>query len=157
MATWAEFEAQAPDLAARVLEAFGRHKHHVLATLRRDGSPRVSGTEVTIALGALWLGCMPDSMKGRDLARDPRFALHSAPLDVKLDAPDARVSGRALAVTDAEVLAAFWRVLGHDETPMEAVVFRCELADASLITVEADELVVDSWRAGQPPRQIRRK
>ena len=67
----------------------------MLATLRRDGSPRISGIEVTFADGQLWLGMMPDSRKALDLQRDPRFALHSAPLDADLKDGDAKISGRA--------------------------------------------------------------
>jgi hypothetical protein len=153
--SWADFEAQAPNLAVRVRARFEAHKHLLIATLRRDGAPRLSGIEATVALGELWLGMMPDSQKGRDLLRDPRFALHSAPLDLKLAAGDAKVSGRAVEVTDPVALAAYWGALGRP--PMPAVVFRADLLDAALTTVEGDELVIDSWRAGEPPRQVRRK
>lgn len=157
MATWAQFEAEAPPLAGLVQRAFDAHKHKVLATLRRDGAPRLTGIEVTIALGEVWLGMMPHSMKARDLQRDSRFALHSAPLDVELSDGDAKLGGRASEVSDAGSLEAFWRVLGHENVPMEAVVFRCDLLEASLVTVEGDELVIDSWCPGEPPRQVRRK
>ncbi|MEZ4502179.1 MAG: pyridoxamine 5'-phosphate oxidase family protein [Dehalococcoidia bacterium] len=163
MATWADFEVQAPDLARRAQAVLERHKHHVLATLRADGSPRVSGTEAPIGGGQLWFGCMPNSMKGRDLLRDPRFALHGAPLDLELtEFGDARIAGRAIEVSDPDELAAFWRASGHADSSeggssMEALVFRCDIEDASLVTVEGDELVIDSWRAGHPPRQVRRK
>jgi hypothetical protein len=155
MPTWAEFEKQAPDLAARVRARFEAHKHLLIATLRRDGAPRLSGIEATIALGELWLGMMPGSQKARDVLRDPRFALHSAPLDLELAQGDAKVGGRAIEVTDAPSLAAFWGALGRP--PMPASVFRAELLDAALTTVDSDELVVDSWRAGEPPRRTRRK
>jgi hypothetical protein len=54
----------------------------LLATLRADGSPRVSGLEPLFALGELWFGMMPESRKALDLLRDPRFAI---PADDHLD------------------------------------------------------------------------
>ncbi|MBA3464363.1 MAG: pyridoxamine 5'-phosphate oxidase family protein, partial [Deltaproteobacteria bacterium] len=51
--------------------------HKTVATLRRDGSPRVSGTELTSYDGQLWLAGMPGALRFADLRRDPRFALHS--------------------------------------------------------------------------------
>ncbi len=48
MATWQEFTEQAPELAARALERFEAHRHKTMATIRADGSPRISGTEVPI-------------------------------------------------------------------------------------------------------------
>src|SRR3954463_9952264 len=55
MATWREFEAAAPELAARVRVLFEAQKHLTIATLRRDGSPRISGIECTFEDGDLWL------------------------------------------------------------------------------------------------------
>jgi len=155
MSTWAEFEAEAPELAARVRARFEAHKHLLIATLRRDGAPRLSGIEATIGVGELWLGMMPGSLKAHDLLRDPRFALHSAPLDLALADGDAKVGGRALEVTDPAALAAYWGTLGQE--PMPALVFRADLLDAAVTTVEGEELVIDAWRAGEPPRRTRRK
>ena len=81
MAGWDEFARSAPDLATAVRRRFDSHRHKMLATLRRDGSPRISGIETTFADGELWLGMMPGSLKALDLRRDPRLALHSASLD----------------------------------------------------------------------------
>ncbi len=154
IATWAEFEEQAPELAARVRARFEAHKHLLLATLRRDGAPRISGIEVTVAEGALWLGMMPASMKARDLERDPRFALHSAPVDLELAEGDAKVSGRAHLVTEESALARYWTALGRP--PMPAAVFRADLEEAAITVVSGDELVIDSWRAGAGVRRVRR-
>jgi hypothetical protein len=44
MVTWKQFSEEVPALADAVQARFKAHKHHVLATLRKDGSPRVSGT-----------------------------------------------------------------------------------------------------------------
>jgi pyridoxamine 5'-phosphate oxidase-like protein len=49
----------------------------LVATIRSDGSPRISGTEPLILGGSLWLGMLWNSMKARDLLRDPRVLLHS--------------------------------------------------------------------------------
>ena len=157
MATWAEFERAAPELAKEVRAAFERHKHLILGTLRADGSPRLSGTEVTIGLGELWLGMMPRSMKARDLRRDPRYAVHSAPLDVTMANGDAKVSGVAREVVNAEELAGFWGLLGRKAVPTsaEAAVFRCDVSEASLATVVGKRMVVDAWRAGEAPWQVR--
>ena len=79
--SWAKFEAEAPELAARVRERLEAHGHKTIATLRRDGSPRISGTE------AQFRGRRPldrvdvEALKARDLQRDPRYALHSASED----------------------------------------------------------------------------
>ena len=73
----------------RVRAAFDAHAHKVLATLRADGSPRVSGIEMQFVAGEPWLAGMPDSVKFADLRRDPRFALHSGSAE-----PDAFERGR---------------------------------------------------------------
>ena len=96
MARWAEFEAAAPELAARVRERFDAHGHKTIATLRRDGGPRISGTEAVFDdEGELWIGSMLNAMKARDLRRDPRFALHSASEDPDVWTGDAKLAGVA--------------------------------------------------------------
>src|SRR3977135_3922671 len=101
MATWEEFSAEAPELAARVRRAFEATKHHVLATLRRDGSPRVSGTEVDFRGPDLALGSMGGARKAADLRRDGWFALHANPGD-DLGEGDLKVAGYALEMTPGE-------------------------------------------------------
>lgn len=112
---WAAFEKADPDFAAAVRARFAQRPHHVLATLRRDGSPRLSGLNVDIRGGELWLGMMPGSMKAMDLRRDPRFALHSNPgEDETMPGGDVRVSGRALELLDPPELH---RYAEETETP----------------------------------------
>src|SRR4028119_1191603 len=81
MPSWTAVEAEAPELATLARRFLDAHVHKTLATLRRDGSPRISGTEVASADGELWLGSMWRSLKALDLQRDPRFALHSGSVD----------------------------------------------------------------------------
>jgi Pyridoxamine 5'-phosphate oxidase len=101
MATWLEVEQAEPDFARRVRILFDAHRHKTIATLRADGSPRISGIEVQFEGGELIFGSMPHSRKGADLRRDSRFALHSATVDPVEGAEalwpgEAKVAGRAL-------------------------------------------------------------
>ncbi|MFI1828656.1 pyridoxamine 5'-phosphate oxidase family protein [Streptomyces sp. NPDC020412] len=153
--SWADFHAAEPDFADTVRARFQQHLHHVLATLRKDGSPRVSGLEVTFRDGELYLGMMHDSWKAKDLLRDPRFALHANPGsgDEASSLGDVRVSGRAALVTDPAELARF---VGAVHPPEPFHLFRADLADAVRTSVEGAELVVQTWHPGTPLRTIRR-
>src|SRR5881398_1656174 len=78
MTAWKDVEQAEPEFAARVRRLFDAGRHKTIATLRADGSPRISGIECEFADGELRFGSMPGARKGADLRRDPRFALHSA-------------------------------------------------------------------------------
>src|SRR5688572_8269428 len=102
VASWQEVERAEPEFAERVRGLFDAHRHKTIATLRADGSPRISGIEAVIEQGELTFGSMPNARKGADLRRDPRFALHSATVDPVDGAEaqwpgEAKVSGRAIA------------------------------------------------------------
>src|SRR5215203_1946017 len=109
MPSWREVEAEVPELAALARRFLDAHVHKTLATLRRDGSPRISGTEVDFADGELWLGSMWQAVKALDLRRDPRFALHSGSADPPDWKGDAKLAGRAEEITDPERKAAVIR------------------------------------------------
>jgi hypothetical protein len=105
MTTWREVEAAEPEFAQRVQGLFDAHRHKTMATLRADGSPRISGIETAFRDGELTFGSMPDARKGADLKRDPRLALHSATVDpvegAEADWPgEAKISGRAVDTGD---------------------------------------------------------
>jgi hypothetical protein len=102
MTAWREFEAVEPEFAQRVRELFDAHRHKTIATLRADGSPRISGIEAAFEEGHLTFGSMPNARKGADLRRDPRFALHSATVDPVKGSEaqwpgEAKIAGRAIA------------------------------------------------------------
>src|SRR4051794_15570672 len=153
MTTYDDFAEQAPELAAAVRARFQAEKHHVLATLRADGSPRVSGTEVGFRNGELFLGSMPGARKALDLQRDPRCALHAHTGDSTMAGGDAKLTGRAVEVTDERTLAAF----RSDEQPAGPYhLFLLDLAEVVLTTVADDQLVVQLWRPGAAVRTTRR-
>ncbi|MFE2421386.1 pyridoxamine 5'-phosphate oxidase family protein [Streptomyces hokutonensis] len=154
-ANWATFTAAEPDLAATVEERFGAFTHHILATLRKDGSPRTTGLEVRFLDGELWLGMMPDSLKALDLRRDARFALQANPgPGTEMGGGDVRVSGRAMEVTDAAAKGAYSKEV---EPPEPFHLFRTELTEVVRTYVEDEKyLVVQVWKPGGPVRTLKR-
>lgn len=151
---WAAFEKAEPEFAAAVRARFAQYPHHVLATLRKDGSPRVAGLNVDIRGGELWLGMMPGSMKALDLQRDPRFALHTNPgAGETMPDGDVRISGRAVELVDPPELHRY-----AEETliPHPFHLFHAELTEAVHVGVEGDELVLRCWTPAGGMRTIRR-
>jgi hypothetical protein len=133
-----------------------------MATLRADGSPRVSGTEVDFLLGEAWLGSMLGAVKAKDLLRDPRVAIHSAPIDLEMKVPDAKISGRAIAVENAAVFAAFHAARTQDggQVPEEAFhLFRLDIDEIACTSLgdPADHLVIESWSGDRGARRIERR
>ncbi|GCD45136.1 pyridoxamine 5'-phosphate oxidase family protein [Streptomyces paromomycinus] len=153
-ADWAGFLAAQPELAGQVEARFAAYRHHVLGTLRADGSPRLSGIEADIRSGELWLGMMANSRKALDLRRDPRFALHANPgPGTDMAGGDVRVAGRAVEVTDPAVLA---RYVDAAKPPEPFHLFRAELTEVVRTYVEDPHIVLEAWRPGGPLRVIRR-
>jgi Pyridoxamine 5'-phosphate oxidase len=102
MTRWQDVEQAVPEFAQRVRALFDAHRHKTIATVRADGSPRISGIEAAFEDGELVFGSMSNARKGADLRRDPRFALHSATVDPVEGAEarwpgEAKISGRAVA------------------------------------------------------------
>ncbi|WP_412566075.1 pyridoxamine 5'-phosphate oxidase family protein [Streptomyces decoyicus] len=146
--------AAVPEFAGRVQERFGAYRHHVLATLRKDGAPRLTGLEADFRYGELWLGMMVGSRKVLDLRRDPRFSLHANPgPGAGLSGGDVRVSGRAVEVTDPELVARYAVAV---KPPEPFHLFRAELTEAVRTYVEDPYVVLESWVPGRPLRTIRR-
>jgi general stress protein 26 len=143
MPSWSEFEAEAPALAKRVRARLEARKHKTLATVRRDGSPRISGTETEFKDGDLWIGSMWQARKARDLQRDPRFALHGGSDDPPEWTGDAKLAGLAEEIVDPE---------------KQTHLFRLDLQEVS--TVELDDerkaIVIEVWTPERGIRTIKR-
>ena len=155
MATWDELAAEAPELAARVQDRFAASKHNLVGPLRRDGSPRICGVEVQHSGGQLWVGMMGGSRKAADLQRDPRLALHSAPIDLNLADGDAKISGRAHEVVDPDEISAWLGDLGS-EPPGPFHLFRVDVEEVSIVRVEGHHLVIDAWRPDRGTWRVER-
>jgi hypothetical protein len=155
MAGWSEVEAAAPDLTALARTYFDAHKHKTLATLRRDGSPRISGTELEFRRGEMWIGSMWRAVKALDLQRDPRYAIHSGS-DATDWTGDAKVAGRVEEIEEQERKHA---VYPPGETPPGPMhVFRCDVTELVVVRLgdPADHLVIESWHEGRGLSRITR-
>jgi len=155
MASFSDLERDEPAFAARVRARLDEHVHKTLATLRRNGDPRISGTETRWHGGDLWLGSMPGALKARDLQRDGRFALHSGSDDPPDWKGDAKLSG--LAIEELEDATARAAVLAG--TPdSDAHVFRLDLRQVSIVELDAagKQLVITVWKPGEGVREMRR-
>ena len=144
MASWNEIAASEPDFARRVQQRFDLYKHKVIATLRRDGSPRISGVEADFKDGEVSLGMMSGSMKARDLQRDARLALHSGTEDT---------SEQPGQIVDAKLAG-----LAREVSGTEHHVFHIDVNEVSLITIgdPPDHLLIEMWREGRGLRAVKR-
>lgn len=150
MITWGELETNYPEFAARVATRFLAHSHHVLASLRTDGSPRMSGINIFFNDGEMWFGSMKGSLKTQDLLRDPRCAVHSAPLSETLESGDVKINGTACELRREQAL--IWQ----PESPNDGDYFALRLAHVSLVTVRDEKLVIEMWDTSRGLRIVER-
>jgi hypothetical protein len=148
---WQDVERAAPEFAQRVRALFEARRHKTLATVRADGSPRISGIEAGFEQGELVFGSMPNARKGADLRRDSRFALHSATFDPvegsEADWPgEAKISGRAVAA-------------GPVTPGPEGEQFRADITEVvhTRLNPQATLLVVEWWTPADGLRTAERE
>ena len=152
MPRWKSIEEAEPEFAERVQRLFNAGRHKSIATLRADGSPRISGIECEFTDGDLHFGSMTGARKGADLKRDPRFAVHGPtfhPEEGKEgDWPgEAKIAGRAIPdgpVTSDE---------SGEQPDGEAFIADITEVVITRLNAEATKLVVESWT---PERGLRR-
>ena len=160
MATWSDVTAAAPDLADKVKARFEATGLAFLATLRRDGSPRITGVEPAFWDGEVWLGMMERSLKALDLRRDPRLALHAATADKDVKEGDAKLAGRADEIVDdagkTRFLDAFREATESPDPPGGFHLFRVDVAEASFLRPAGDHLAIDVWTEDGGARTVAR-
>jgi hypothetical protein len=152
MATWQEIEKDAPEFAERVHDRFAVGTNKTLATLRKDGSPRISGSELKFEDGEVTFGMMDGSRKLADVRRDPRIAVHSPTLEPPSNPEEwlgeAKMAGRAVEVPPPA-----------EDAQDGAGYFRIDITEVALTYVgtPADHLVIESWHEGTGYRRRTRK
>ena len=152
MTSWSQLAEDAPEFAQRVRERFDVGTNKTIATLRRDGSPRISGTELEFDDRMVTLGMMPGSRKLADVLRDPRVAIHSPTLEPPAKpsdwAGDAKLSGRLVAIPPPA-----------GDAPPGAGYFCLDIREAVLTYVDETEthLIIQSWIEGRGYGELRRE
>lgn len=149
MVTWAAVAVEGPELVARAEAAFAARRLKVLATLRRDGMPRLS--EISGAFirdGNLWLGIIP-SAKERDLISDVRCSLHcGSPTDEW--GTSVRVSGRAELAPDVDAVRL--GLVAEGSRPTFAL-FRVDVSEVVVTgpDPESGQILIEWWSEATGP------
>jgi hypothetical protein len=152
---WKAIERAEPEFAGRVRRLFDAGRHKTIATLRADGSPRISGIECEFTDGDLRFGSMTGARKGADLKRDPRFALHGPTFHPREGAEkdwpgEAKISGLAIPAVPVTT--------GEASEQPEGEMFVADIAEIVItaLNAEATKLVVESWTSERGLRKIER-
>ena len=151
---WSELADLQPELAE-----LGRHKLLdpqvvLVATIRRDGSPRLSAVEPFILDGELWLSMLLGSTKAKDLLRDPRVLVHSVITGRDGGDGEFKVRGTARPRTDPDLhrryAAAVAESLGWRPVPGEFHLFTVDIDDVTFIRYEdaTGDQFVTRWPPG---------
>ena len=143
--SWKALQEADPELAAFGAERFGGGVAY-LATVRKDGGPRVHPVTPIVGQGRLFLFMEPTSPKGHDLRRDGRYALHSAVSDASGSSGEFLISGRAVFVEDPDTRSLAVELAPYD--PADRYVLFELGVDRVLATVydEADEPQRRRWQ-----------
>jgi hypothetical protein len=146
---WSEFEAEAPTLARPARARFEATRVGLLGTIRADGSPRISPIEPYFTQNDLLLGAMANSLKARDLARDPRCALHSAISDPDAGEQEFKLYGVVIEVTDKGRREARPDAWWLSHPPDTARVFTLSIDEAASVAwdLEQGRMTVVRWSA----------
>jgi hypothetical protein len=160
--TWTRFCTDAP----RIAEIFQRRhaatgKLCFLGTIKADGSPRISPMEPRIFDNHLWLVGMPNTRKFADLARDPRFTLHTATVDPNVEDGDAKVWGTVTHIDDYDVQQRFaeelFQEIGLDIRGQHFDQFlQADIIGASAVTLSEGNLDIATWRRGDQEKVSRK-
>jgi hypothetical protein len=150
--TWNEIEQAEPEFAGRVRRLMDAGRHKTIATLRADGSPRISGIECEFTPTDLRFGSMAGARKGADLGRDPRFALHGPNVHPAEGSEgewpgEAKITGRAVPAGPVST--------GGDGGRPDGELFVADIREVVVtsLNAEATKLVVEWWT---PARGLQR-
>ena len=138
---WIDLERQQPRLAEVGRNRLLKPGVVLIATIRRDGTPRVSPAEPYVLDGELWFGLLWQSTKVRDLLRDPRLLVHSVVTGRDGAEGEFKIRGTAVAVDDAgaqrRYADAVARDLGWDPEPGKFHLFRVDIDDVTYLRYDS--------------------
>lgn len=155
---WGAFASTQPSLAGRVRERFSAHAHLTMATIRADGSPRISANEIRIRGGVLYIAGMVAARRFADLRARSAVAIHSGSDDPAVWSGDAKISGLAREVVDREELRAFAASLEQEPPGGTFELFAVDIHEATTVdlTPQKDALIITTWSPLRGVRTFRR-
>ena len=162
MTTWTELTEHAPRITTIFTRRHAATGHLcMLATLRKDGFPRISPIEPKVFEEQLLLIGMPNTTKFHDLARDPRFCLHTATVDTHVSDGDAKLWGVVHDLPDRDMHQRFAEDLfaqtGFDLRGQEFDHFyAADITGASAVEVADGHMDVTIWKPGEQERVVRK-
>jgi len=136
--SWKEFEEHAPRMASLGFERLNR-KVSYLATLKKDGSPRLHPITPFIGNGMLFMFTEPSSPKIRDLRRDGRYCLHCS-VDRKEGEPllELLVEGTARIISDNSVRVEAVNIAASPVVANDYVLFEFQVYKGLVIEYDKD-------------------
>ncbi len=142
--SWKNFEAQSPDLA-EFAKARLHNKVAYLATIRKDGSPRVHPFTPIIGEDHFFVFMEPTSPKGHDLRRDGRYAVHCSVSDTSGESGEVCVTGQAKFIEDSDVRALAVRLCPYN--PAERyILFEFNLEQVLITEYKDEGTVRRQWK-----------
>ncbi len=152
MVTWKEFAAAAPELAQAGRSLLNQFRVGLafLATVRKDGAPRLHPVCPVLSGDRLFVLITPTSPKRHDLLRDGRYALQTFP-QPKPGSDEFYIAGKALLVDDPATRAAVLRDAKHmadeSETLFELTIDRAMHTRWENVLTPEMRSVHQTWRA----------
>lgn len=142
--SWKTLESQSPEIAE-----FGKARLHgkvaYLATIRKDGSPRVHPFTPIIGEGHFFVFMEPTSPKGHDLRRDDRYSVHCSVTDTNGESGEFIVMGRAKFIEDPELRALAVRIAPYH--PAERyILFEFDIESAMMTEYKDGQAVRQHWK-----------
>ena len=146
--SWKTLEEGNPNLAA-----FGAARLHgqvaYLATVRKDGAPRVHPMTPIIGEGHFFVFMEPTSPKGHDLQRDGRFAIHCSVANISGGNGEFTISGKAQLIDDPKLRSMAVRLCPY--TPAERyILFEFDPERAASTVYAEDRTIRQEWKREQP-------
>ncbi|MBN2304243.1 MAG: pyridoxamine 5'-phosphate oxidase family protein [Anaerolineae bacterium] len=145
MASWSEFAAAAPTLAAWGEQRFNRVRVAYLATVCEDGTPHVQPVSPVVCDHHLVLFLDPDSPKAQDLCMNGRYAMHSL-----IDNPagiggEFHITGQAVEVDDTDMRRRAVEAACYTP-PAGSAMFELTVESAVAIDYTDGEISQDRWQ-----------
>ena len=144
--SWKFLEDQSPGLAEFGVERLNGRVAY-LATIRKDGSPRLHPMTPIIGEGHLFVFMEPTSPKGHDLQRDGRYAIHCSVGDTSGESGEFIITGQARLIDDPEVRALAVRLSSYSPAD-RYILFEFDLTSAASTIYLAGQPVRKHWEWG---------